>query len=138
MNAESMNAESNNHKSKPKAPSPRHSPENESTNAGSNNDKSKPKAKPRVQIFIEHENQDLTLDEWLKKNNKEFDINALMRKNVLMLTRHFDFRLKMFVKHIMMGQNNPMHSKYFTYRIEFQSRGAGHAHGLLWLFLHAG
>ena len=34
-----------------------------------------------------------------------------------------------------MGKNNPMHVKYFTYKVEFQDRGAGHIHGTLWLGL---
>ena len=34
-----------------------------------------------------------------------------------------------------MGLNNPMKVKYISYRIEFQARGAAHAHGTLWLDL---
>ena len=34
-----------------------------------------------------------------------------------------------------MGKNNPMNVKYFTYKVEFQERGAGHIHGTLWLDL---
>ena len=34
-----------------------------------------------------------------------------------------------------MGQNNPMNVKYYTYKVEFQDRGAGHIHGTLWLGL---
>ena len=34
-----------------------------------------------------------------------------------------------------MGANNPMHVKKYTYKVEFQDRGAGHIHGTLWLRL---
>ena len=34
-----------------------------------------------------------------------------------------------------MGKNNHMHVKYYTYKVEFQDRGAGHVHGTLWLGL---
>ena len=34
-----------------------------------------------------------------------------------------------------MGPNNPMSVEYFTYKVEFQERGAGHIHGTLWLDL---
>ena len=34
-----------------------------------------------------------------------------------------------------MGANNPMHVKNYTYKVEFQDRGAGHIHGTLWLRL---
>ena len=32
-----------------------------------------------------------------------------------------------------MGKNNDMNVKYYTYKVEFQDRGAGHIHGTLWL-----
>ena len=34
-----------------------------------------------------------------------------------------------------MGKNNPMKVEYYTYKVEFQERGAGHIHGTLWLDL---
>ena len=34
-----------------------------------------------------------------------------------------------------MGKNNPMHVMYYTYKVEFEDRGAGHIHGTLWLGL---
>ena len=34
-----------------------------------------------------------------------------------------------------MGKNNPMNVEYYTYKVEFQERGAGHIHGTLWLSL---
>jgi hypothetical protein len=36
---------------------------------------------------------------------------------------------------VIMGDNNPMMVEYFTYKVEFQDRGAGHIHGILWLKL---
>ena len=50
-------------------------------------------------------------------------------------TRYFQHRVKQFIRTIMMGKNNPMHVKYYTYKVEFQDRGAGHIHGALWLNL---
>ena len=32
-----------------------------------------------------------------------------------------------------MGRNNPINVDYYTYKVEFQERGAGHIHGTLWL-----
>ena len=34
-----------------------------------------------------------------------------------------------------MGKNNHMYVKHYTYKVEFQDRGAGHIHGTLWLGL---
>ena len=34
-----------------------------------------------------------------------------------------------------MSKSNPMKVKFFTYKVEFQARGAGHVHGTLWIDL---
>ena len=39
----------------------------------------------------------------------------------------------MFLKHIMLSKGSPLTLSYFNYRIEFQLRGAPHAHGTLWM-----
>merc|ERR1711994_498362 len=54
-----------------------------------------------------------------------------------MLTRNFDHRLKAFIRNIVMGLNSPMQVYCYSYRIEFQGRGAPHSHGVLWLDLDA-
>ena len=36
----------------------------------------------------------------------------------------------------MMGGGNPMMVEYYSYKTEFQDRGAGHIHGVLWIKLH--
>ena len=65
----------------------------------------------------------------------EESLHELVRGNVLTATRYFDHRVKQFINKVMMGKNNPMHVKYYTYKVEFQERGAGHIHGTLWLDL---
>ena len=65
----------------------------------------------------------IPMDEYFEHNNIQINIHDEMRKNVLTLTRHFDHRVKMFMKHIVMGDNNPMNVRYFNYRIEFSSPG---------------
>ena len=75
--------------------------------------------------------------DYLKENNLHLNLHEEMKNSVLMLTRNFDHRLKMFTKFIIMSKSGPMHVKYYSYRIEFQARGAGHAHGMLWLDLDA-
>ena len=62
-------------------------------------------------------------------------MHELIRGNVLLATRYFNQRVKKFFSTIVMGQNNPMNVQYFTYKVEFQERGAGHIHGTLWLNL---
>ena len=75
---------------------------------------------------------DMPLEDFLANENR----HDLLRKNVLTLTRNFDHRVKAFIRHIVRGRNNPMHVTYYTYRVEFQVRGAAHIHGVLWLDLN--
>ena len=65
----------------------------------------------------------------------ETSLHELIRGNVLLATRYFNQRVKHFMSKIVMGANNPMSVKYYTYKVEFQERGAGHIHGVLWLDL---
>ena len=69
--------------------------------------------------------------------NDEVDssLHELIRGNVLLATRYFNDRVKKFMDVVVMGDNNPMMVEYYTYKVEFQDRGAGHIHGTLWLKL---
>ena len=61
--------------------------------------------------------------------------HELIRGNVLTATRYFDHRVKCFLRDIVLHKSNPMSVKFFTYKVEFQARGAGHIHGPFWLDL---
>ena len=74
------------------------------------------------------------VQEYLKEDGNE-SIHKLIRENVLLATRFFNDRVKKFHNLIIMGRNNPMKVQYYTYKVEFQERGAGHIHGTLWLDL---
>ena len=76
-------------------------------------------------IFVEGE----PLEEFLKHE----DFHQMVKDNVRTITLNFNQRVKAFIKHIVMGDKNPMHAEYYNFRVEFQSRGAGHIHGTLWL-----
>ena len=70
------------------------------------------------------------------KNLKQFiDEDVIISLHEL-VTRYFQHRVKNFIDKVMMGKNNPMHVRYYTYKVEFQDRGAGHIHGTLWLRLN--
>lgn len=60
-------------------------------------------------------------------------LHDLVRENVLIVTRNFNNRVRAMVKNVMIGKNNPMHSTFYNYRVEFQVRGAPHVHGVLWI-----
>ena len=69
------------------------------------------------------------------KEDVEESIHELIRENVLTATRFYQHRVKQFISKVAMGKNNPMQVKNYTYKVEFQDRGAGHIHGTLWLRL---
>ena len=70
------------------------------------------------------------LDDFLKAYPSKFE---MIKNNLLNATLNFQHRLKMFVKHIMLSKESPLALSHYSYRIEFQLRGAPHAHGTLWM-----
>ena len=73
--------------------------------------------KGRERAFIVIHGAEESLDEFLSKNVSKHEF---IRKNVLTATRNFNYRVKMFIKHILMNKQNPMTVEYFNYRVEFQ------------------
>ena len=59
---------------------------------------------------------------------------SLLKGHEVLITRHFDNRVKEFVKNIIMGPgkgNVPIVN--YNFRVEFQARGMPHIHGVLWI-----
>ena len=63
----------------------------------------------------------------------EESYHSLIRNNVLTATRYFHQRVTQFLKKIVLAKSAPLPVKYYSYKVEFQARGAGHIHGVLWL-----
>ena len=82
------------------------------------------------QIFVGPKGDQVTLEEYLTKNISKYDFT---KRNLLNATLTFHQRVKMFVKYIIMSKGNPMQIKYYSYKVEFALRGAGHIHGILWV-----
>ena len=78
------------------------------------------------QILVDGETLDDFLAAYPSKHN-------MIKTNLLNATFNFQHRLLMFIKHIIMSENASLPMNYFNYRIEFQFRGAPHAHGVLWV-----
>ena len=60
-------------------------------------------------------------------------LHEVLRRNVVTATRNYNRRLKTFIKEIMTHPSNPMSIVYYSAKLEFQGRGAGHNHGTLWV-----
>ena len=84
-------------------------------------------------IFVKEKDKEVPLRDFLKDS----ELHEMIRKNVLTLTKIFDKRVRSFRDKIVMAPSNPIHAQYYHYRVEFQRRGAGHIHGVLWVDLEA-
>ena len=61
--------------------------------------------------------------------------HELIRTHVVNASRIYNHRVKAFINEIIMDKSNPMAVKYYSTKVEFQGRGAGHNHGTLWVDL---
>ena len=66
-------------------------------------------------------------DEFMRDDVEESH-HDLIRGNVVAATRYYDHRVKCFLRDVVMSKSNPMSAKYYTYKVEFQARGAGKYH----------
>ena len=89
-----------------------------------------------VQVEVEEEGK-VMKKPWNKfmKENVDARQHEIVRKNVLLATRNFNHRVQEFRKTVVFGANSPMRVRHISYRVEFQGRGAGHIHGVLWVDL---
>ena len=91
-----------------------------------------------TEIMVEFKKEGKIVNKEIKQYLKEevdSSLHEIIRGNVLLATRYFNDRVKKFMDIVVMGENNPMMVEYYTYKVEFQDRGAGHIHGTLWLKL---
>ena len=63
----------------------------------------------------------------------EVSFHELIRGNVLTATRFFQHRVQQFLSKIVMAKSAPLPVSKYSYKVEFQQRGAGHVHGVMWL-----
>ena len=93
------------------------------TNEGTN--------KTTVKFIEDGQEETMELREYLEEKVDESE-HEMIRTNVLNATRNFQHRVNAFIKEIIFGENNPMEITNLSYKVEFQGRGAGHIHGVLW------
>ena len=67
------------------------------------------------------------------KNNVDTSLHEMIRRHVFIATQNYQRRVKAFITNIMEDKKNPMHVEYWTTKVEFQGRGAGHNHGTIWV-----
>ena len=60
-------------------------------------------------------------------------LHEILRRKVVTATRNYQQRVKALMKSIILHPSNPLSVKHYSKRLDFQGRGAGHDHGVLWL-----
>ena len=60
-------------------------------------------------------------------------LHEMIRQHVFLATRNYNNRVRSFIRDIVTNKNNPMCVKHWTTKVEFQGRGAGHNHGVIWV-----
>ena len=61
-----------------------------------------------------------------------FERCRYLNRNAVLLARHFQYRVEVFFKEIVV--NGPLGKvTYYAIRVEFQVRGSPHIHSLLWI-----
>ena len=76
----------------------------------------------------------IPLKEYLESYVNESQ-HELIRTHVLNASRNYNHRVKAFIRDIIMDKSNPMAVEFYSTKVEFQGRGAGHNHGVLWVNL---
>ena len=95
-----------------------------------------PEGRDQVTVEVKVGNETVKIP-WKKYIEDHLDKSQheLIRRNVLLATRNFQHRVETFRREVIFGRNNPLKVRHISYRVEFQGRGAGHIHGVLWLDL---
>ena len=84
-------------------------------------------------IYVVREDETrIEMKEYLE-NHVEESLHELIRRHVFIATRNYNNRVQAFLSKILMDKSNPMCVKYWTTKVEFQGRGAGHNHGTIWV-----
>ena len=66
-------------------------------------------------------------------NELDETLHEVMRRNVVTATRNYQARVQALMQTIIRHPKNPLSVKHYSAKLEFQARGAGHNHGVLWL-----
>ena len=74
----------------------------------------------------------VTLDHYVKREMDK-SLHEHLRRNVVTATRIYQARVQALMREIICKPSNPLSVKHFSTKLEFQHRGAGHHHGVLWL-----
>lgn len=85
-----------------------------------------------IQVIAAQHGQIVTADQ--VQNLTWEEKGMWLRTNPVTAARHFDHRLQVFMRTIVLGNAHPIgFAQDFKYRIEFQQRVSPHAHMVIWI-----
>ena len=79
-----------------------------------------------------HDGEWIPLEEYIESEVDQ-GIHEILRRNVVTATRNYQQRFRAVMDKIIRSPCNPLSVKHYSSKLEFQARGAGHNHGVLWL-----
>ena len=82
-------------------------------------------------IEVKHNGAWKPIKDFVKEDLEE-SLHEILRGNVVASTRYFNQRVQTFINTILLAKSNPMCAQFYSYRVEFQERGPGHIHGVIW------
>ena len=84
------------------------------------------------EVYTDEENGWMPINDYVA-NKMDETVHDLLKKNVVTATRNYQQRVQALMTNIVKHPSNPLSVKHYASKLEFQARGAGHHHGVLWL-----
>ena len=84
------------------------------------------------EVYTDEENGWMPIDDYVA-NKMDETVHSLLKRNVVTATRNYQQRVQALMTNIVKHPSNPLSVKHYASKLEFQARGAGHHHGVLWL-----
>ena len=84
------------------------------------------------EVYIDEETGWMPISDYVADKMDE-TVHSLLKRNVVTATRNYQQRVQALMTNIVKHPSNPLSVKHYASKLEFQARGAGHHHGVLWL-----
>ena len=84
------------------------------------------------EVYLDEESGWIPINDYVA-NKMDETVHNILRRNVVTATRNYQQRVQALMTNIVKHPSNPLSVKHYASKLEFQARGAGHHHGVLWL-----
>ena len=84
------------------------------------------------EVYVDDERGWMPVDDYVA-NEMDETLHDVLKRNVVTATRNYQQRVQTLMQTVVNHPSNPLSVKHYASKLEFQARGAGHNHGVLWL-----